>query len=97
MADGQPHLRLLAGAVRVDSLRGETAPVPDTDVNPCGVNRARERVCRPHILDMPAESLADGPDGLSLPVVHVNGAEGLAPGRIHHLPRQGASGMLLLV
>ena len=96
MADGQFHPRLLAFAVGIDGLRGESAPVPDTDLSPCCVNCAGERVCGIHVLHMPAEPLADGPDGLSFLVVHADRAECLAPGRIHHLPRQGAGGILFL-
>ena len=55
MADGHPHLRLPALAVGIDGLSGETAPVPDTDVDPSGVDRTRGRVCCMHVLHMPAE------------------------------------------
>ena len=53
MADGHPHLRLLALAVGIDSLSGETAPVPDTDLSPCCVNCASERICCMHVLKKP--------------------------------------------
>ena len=97
VADGQRHLRLPAMAVSVDGVSSETDPIPDIDLSPSGVHRASERICGMHVLKEPAEPLADGPYGLSLPVVDADGAKGLAISRVHHLPRQGACGILFLV
>ena len=95
MKHGHRHLRLFAFYVSVNGVRGEGDAVAHADLRPDGVDGIRERIGRRHVLRASAQSPAHRPHDPSLPVIYADRADGGASGgRICHLSRQGAAGIL---